>query len=451
MFKKLGFIFNSYLNKGNARSVKARKNTIFLIFIRVFTLPISFLLVPLTLGFVNSDTYGIWITLSSIVAWMSFFDIGLGNGLRNKLAESLAHNNLLLARKYISTTFAILSLISIFIFFLFLGINKFMDWSSFLNVSKDFKEPLSKVTVIIVSYFCLRFVLSIIQTILLAKQEPSKVAFQTFIEQIITLSVVFVLTKFTSGSLVNLSLALCIPPVLVLFFFNFYYFAFSFKNISPSIKSVDFKLSKSLFGVGFKFFIIQIAGIIQFQTANYIIIRNFGAGDVTVYNIAFKYFNILMLIMTIFIAPLWSAVTDAYAKNDTRWIENAEKKYRKIALILIVTGLLMLIVANSVYNTWLGKNVVKIPFNVSLHLFIFNSLLIFGSVYCNILNGLNKLSIQFKASLFSPLLFIFLNFIFLKKFNLGLYSVIFAASISNFNGYLLAPIQYFNWIRKLKK
>ena len=155
--------------------------------------------------------------------------------------------------------------------------------------------------------------------------------------------------------------------------------------------------------------------------------------------------------MTIFIAPLWSAVTDAYAKNDTRWIENAEKKYRKIALILIVTGLLMLIVANSVYNTWLGKNVVKIPFNVSLHLFIFNSLLIFGSVYCNILNGLNKLSIQFKASLFSPLLFIFLNFIFLKKFNLGLYSVIFAASISNFNGYLLAPIQYFNWIRKLKK
>lgn len=156
MFKKLGFIFNSYLNKGNARSVKARKNTIFLIFIRVFTLPISFLLVPLTLGFVNSDTYGIWITLSSIVAWMSFFDIGLGNGLRNKLAESLAHNNLLLARKYISTTFAILSLISIFIFFLFLGINKFMDWSSFLNVSKDFKEPLSKVTVIIVSYFCLR-------------------------------------------------------------------------------------------------------------------------------------------------------------------------------------------------------------------------------------------------------------------------------------------------------
>lgn len=447
VFTKLKY----YINNGDVRTIKARKNTLFLIFIRVFTLPLSFLLIPLTLGYVDSETYGIWITLSSIVAWMSFFDIGLSNGLRNKLAESLAHQDVELSRKYISTTFAILSIISTFIFILFLTVNKFVDWSSFLNVSADFKESLSRVTLIIVSYFCLRFVLSIIQTVFLAKQEPSKVAFQTLIEQVITLAVVFVLIKFSSGSLINLSLALCIPPILVLIFFNFYYFGSGFKNISPSIKFVDFTLSKSLFGVGFRFFIIQIAGIIQFQTANYIIIRNFGAGDVTVYNIAFKYFNIIMLVMTMFIAPLWSAVTDAYAKNDIQWIEKTERKYRKITLLLVLTGLVMLLLANTVYSVWLGENVVTVPFNVSLQLFIFNSLLIFGSVYCNILNGLNKLSIQFKASLFAPFLFIFLNYIFLKKLNLGLYSVILAASISNFNGYVLAPIQYFNWIRKLKK
>lgn len=446
LFQKLRYS----LNNGDVRTVKARKNTIFLILIRVLTVPISFLLIPLTLGYVDSATYGIWITISSIVAWMSFFDIGLSNGLRNKLTESLAHQDLHLSQKYISTTVAILILISAIIFVFFLLINSFVDWSKFLNVSSELKHTLHRVTIVTVSYFCLRFVLSVIQTVLLAKQEPSKVAFQTLIEQFVTIAVVFLLTKSSPGSLFTLSLALCIPPVLVLLFFNIYYFIYRFKELAPSIKKIDFNLSGSLFEVGFKFFIIQIAGIIQFQTANFIIIKNFGASEVTVYNIAFKYFNILMLIMTIFIATLWSAVTDAYAKNDLQWIENTEKKYRKIALVLIAAGFVMLLFANFIYKLWLGKNAINVPFDISLQLFIFNSLLVFGSVYCNILNGLNLLSVQFKASLFSPVLFILLNYFFLKKLNLGLYSVVIAASISNFNGYILAPLQYFKWIRKVK-
>jgi hypothetical protein len=35
--------------------------------------------------------YEIWLTLSSIVGWFSFFDVGLGHGLRNKFAPSLKY------------------------------------------------------------------------------------------------------------------------------------------------------------------------------------------------------------------------------------------------------------------------------------------------------------------------------------------------------------------------
>ena len=108
-----------YLNSGSARSIKAKKNVIQMFVIRGFSILIGFVLLPVTIGYVNSETYGIWLTISSMVAWISFFDIGIGNGLKNKLAEALAQDDYELGRKYVSTTYAILSLIFIPLMFIF--------------------------------------------------------------------------------------------------------------------------------------------------------------------------------------------------------------------------------------------------------------------------------------------------------------------------------------------
>lgn len=82
---------------------------------------LSILFVPLTLGYLKSYEYGIWITIMTFVTWINYFDIGLNNGLRNKLGFSIAHNDIIKSREYISTTYGLLSIISfvlIIIFFL---------------------------------------------------------------------------------------------------------------------------------------------------------------------------------------------------------------------------------------------------------------------------------------------------------------------------------------------
>ena len=66
---------------------------------------ISLLLIPLTIGYINSKLYGVWLTLSTIVTWISFFDIGLGNGLRNRAAEAIAHGKIKYARVLVSTSY----------------------------------------------------------------------------------------------------------------------------------------------------------------------------------------------------------------------------------------------------------------------------------------------------------------------------------------------------------
>lgn len=77
--------------------------------------------------------------------------------------------------------------------------------------------------------------------------------------------------------------------------------------------------------LGIQFFIIQAAGIIQYQLINFLIIRYYGASEVTCYNISYKYFSVLTMVWTIIITPFWAAVSDAMVKNDYTWIKMQKK------------------------------------------------------------------------------------------------------------------------------
>src|SRR5690606_7162947 len=86
--KKLHQSFDALLNSGQERSIKAKKNIAISLAIKGVSICISFIMVPLTIDYINPSRYGIWLTLSSIVGWFSFFDVGLTQGLRNKFAEA---------------------------------------------------------------------------------------------------------------------------------------------------------------------------------------------------------------------------------------------------------------------------------------------------------------------------------------------------------------------------
>lgn len=73
----------------NTRSQLMKKNIIQGAGVRGISILTSLLLVPMTIGYISSELYGIWLTLYSVIQWLSFFDIGFGNGLRNKLERLL--------------------------------------------------------------------------------------------------------------------------------------------------------------------------------------------------------------------------------------------------------------------------------------------------------------------------------------------------------------------------
>jgi O-antigen/teichoic acid export membrane protein len=438
------------LTKGHERSVVAKKNILATIFIKGLSIAISLVFVPLAINYVNPSQYGIWLTLMSIVGWFSFFDIGLTQGLRNKFAEAMAKGDDNLAQTYVSTTYVLLGLIFSGVWIIFMITNFFLDWSKILNVSDSLRSDVSILAIIIFTYFCLDFVLRIITTLITANQEPAKSSLIDVLGQLVSLIFIIILIKCTQGSLLKLGIALCISPILVLIAANFFFFRGQLKKYRPIRSKVDFSCAKGLISLGVVFFIIQIASIIQYQTSNIIIARNLGTSDVTSFNIVYKYFGVLLMINSIFLNPFWSASTEAYVKKDIQWIKNAIRKYNYLNLFLIILGLIMLLASSTIYDLWLGKGKVNIPFILSFWGFIYFNVMIFGSKYVHFLNGINALKIQFWSSVISPIVFIIIALIFIKYFKYGASAMFIASIVSNSNGLILAPIQYHQIINKNK-
>lgn len=443
--------FINFFTKGHERSIRAKKNIISSFLIKGASISVSLILLPITLNYVSPSTYGIWLTLSSVVAWFSFFDIGLTQGLRNKFAEARAKGDDSLAQIYVSTTYAILGIIFLCLWLVFIIINRFLNWSEILNVSADLQSEVSVLALVVFTYFCLHFIFKIINTILIADQKPAVASLIDLSGQVLSLSFIFILLKTTEGSLIKLGLALCVSPLLILLVANLFLFNGAYKRFKPGFSHVNFSYAKNLLNLGLIFFVIQVAGIIQFQTANIIIARNFGTIDVTSYNIVFRYFGILNMIFSIFVLPFWSASTEAFHKNDITWIRNGIKKYNYLNIVLVIVGCIMLIFSGTIYRFWLGEGKVHIDFALSFWGFLYFNVILFGSKYVSFLNGINALRIQFWASLISPFIYIVSALVLIRYFQIGVYALFVASIIANFNAFLLAPIQYYQIIIKNKK
>lgn len=438
-----------FFKKGNERSLKAKKNILYMLFIKGGNILIGLLLIPMTLGYVDSETYGLWIALSSMIAWISFFDIGINNGLKNNLAQALADKDYIRAKTYVSTTYAILTFIFIPLMLLLLCIAPLIDWCTLLNLNTSQLDGLLTSVCIIITYFCINFILNTINVVLLADQRPADASFRTFIQQLVSLIIIFILIKTTQGSLIKLCLALCASPLIVVTLFNITLFRGRYKQIRPNFQSVDFRQVPILMKLGIQFFIIQIAGIIQYQMVNFLILRYFGANEVTAYNISHKYFSILTMIWGILTTPLWVAFTDAIAKHDIQWIKNTLNKYLKVFIGFTGIGIVMLLLSDIVYQLWIGDSI-HISFEVSLWILIYTIVTMFSGIYVSFINGSGQLKVQTIACIISPIVFLIVCF-GLMHIGLGITSILIASVVCNFNGIILAPIQTFYLIKRYDK
>jgi O-antigen/teichoic acid export membrane protein len=435
----------TYFYSGSERTVKVKKNIVLLGVMKVVSILSGLLIVPLTLNFLTTTEYGVWLTLSSIVGWIVYFDVGLGNGLRNRFAEALATGNTHLARIYVSTTYFLVFLIVGCGLIIFLGINHFLDWQKILKAYSIPLPVLNLLVLFVVVSFSLRFVFSLIGTVLTADQEPGRAGMIELTINLVSLGAVYVLTKLSASSLLTFGIVLSSVVVIVPAMASIWFYSRRYRSVAPAVHLIQLKYAKPLANIGVQFFIIQITALIVFSTSSLLIANFLGPAEVTAYNIVFKYFGVVSMLFGIAVAPFWSAFTDAFHKNEFDWIKNSARKLVGIWILASAVTVLMLIVSQPVYKLWVG-NKVAVPFTLSLAMALYVTISNWNSIFASFLNGTGRIRLQLYSSIVIGMLNIPLAYVLVKYFQWGSAGVVAATSFCLFIGSIWAPIQYYKLI-----
>lgn len=376
------------------RSKKSVINILLSFGAKGITIITQLMIVPLTINYVNPTQYGIWLTLSSIIAWIGFFDLGFGNGMRNKVAEAKAKGNIELAKQYVSTTYFAIGFMVVGLLFTIEVINIFINWSSVLKVDCSYNEELRKVFAVLTAFFCLDMVVKLFKSLLQADQKPGVASWIDVCGQLISLGIIFLLTKFSEGSLLRLAIFYSGIPTLTLLVVSAIAFRFtSYRQFAPHIGSVRKNLIKDIMNVGIQFFVIYICMMVIFQVINIVISRELGPESVTEYNIAHKFFNIAYSVMVIILSPFWSAFTDAYNQNDYLWMKKAKRMLEKIWLCEVFAVAIMVLIAPWFYHIWIGDSV-TISTSLTIGMALFLLVQSIGAVYMHMINGVGKIRVQ---------------------------------------------------------
>jgi hypothetical protein len=247
---------SEFLKKYNTnRTQKANLNTILSLLFRGGSILLSFILVPLTISYIKPDVYGVWLTLSSLVGCIAMLDIGIANGLKNKLSESLAVNNYSQGKIYVSTAYIIIGMIAIGLICIYLVFYKFVNWQSVFNSPFIPENTLRDTVSIVAILFLLKFVVDIINVVSAAFQMVAVSSFLLFLSNLgVTLSF-WVLTKTTVDNIILLSICLSLIPLLISVIASLILFNTSFKCIKPSLEKVNFGSSKGILSLGWQFFV----------------------------------------------------------------------------------------------------------------------------------------------------------------------------------------------------
>jgi O-antigen/teichoic acid export membrane protein len=314
--------------------------------------------VPLTLTYLGKERYGLWMTISSIVAMLTFADFGMGNGLLNALAAADGENDRLSIQKFVSSAFYLLSGTALVIAILFGAAYPWVRWAGLFNVNSLLAQAESAPAV---AAFAACFIVNLPLGIVPRIQNGHQEGYVSNIWQALgsVLSIIGVLLAVhLKWGLPRLILAVSGGPVIATIA-NGVSIARLRPWLLPRWHYFRWTTTRILAGSGFLFFLLQVGYVMSFSADNLIAARIAGASAVPQYAVAQRVFLMVALLQSTWLAPLWPAYGEAIQRGDIAWVRRTLK--RSVVIVVLVTALfsgLLVAISRPLFKLWVGPDLV---------------------------------------------------------------------------------------------
>lgn len=375
------------------RNLRLKLQLILSFSLKSLSMILSFAIVPLSINILGTNEYGLWLTIFSFVNFFLFFDLGLGNGLKNKITLSLSNNDIDSTRSYISTGYIVFASLSIILItMLVIALNSF-NMHSMLNTSGVSDTKAKQAMLIVGITMISSFTFSFVYNISAAQQKVSfgnvgmvlnngfavlALIYLNVVKAPISISTMATITAFSLG------LSMLITNII---------FYRRNSDLIPSIRYFRMDLLKSTLKLSTGFFIVQIQVIIISFTDTIIINKYLGNLEVTRYNLVYKLFNAVIIVLSLISMPLWTVFTEAFSKRDNLWIKNIFKRFNYIILAATIVFILLGVFINPILFLWTHHNY-QIPTLLIIGMIIYHVAYAWNYNYSIFLNSISAIRVQ---------------------------------------------------------
>jgi len=404
----------------------------------------SLITVPLTLHYLGTERYGLWMVLTSIIAVMGFADLGIGNGLLNAIAEADGKDDRDLAGEYVSSAFFPLVLIAAGLL-LFGGMAyPLIPWSRVFNVaSPAVASEGAKAFAVLFAWMIVNIPLGIVTRIQFGLQRGYISQAVAACGSLVSLVGVVIAIQLKAGlpTLVFSSTAGSVVALL----WNGVLLSRSHPWLFPRMRLAKMRSASRIFKLGLLFFVLQASVAVGFNADNIVIAQVLGSGAVAAYAIPQKLFSYLTMVFGFGLSPLWPAYSEAISRGDFDWIKNTLRRSVLIAFALAgVLNLALVAAAPVVLRYWVG-NRVQAGTSLLLLLGLWGVIAAVSGALSMFINGSAGVLLQWKAGMAAVMavMNIALSIFFTRK--LGVTGVVIGSVVAQTAAILIPSYFLLRW------
>lgn len=315
---------------------------------------VNLIAIPVLVRCMGSEEYGLWVTISTMVGMLIILDVGLANSLTNLISEAYAHDEKKAASHYFATAFwVMIGIVSA------AGISTRLVWgwinwrSVFHIVDPRLQAPLSMAVAAAIAVFLCGLPVALGARVLAGYQEIHIVNNLNTVCSVVSLVFLlelavhhaalpwFVVCSTGAPVLANM---LAVVWILV---------RKPWFSLNPWL--IRRNVIRRIFHTGSQFFLIQIAGLVVFNSDNLVISHYLSPAEVTPYNMIWRITSYVIILQTLANPALWPAYSEAWARGDVPWIRKTYSRVRWITVACLVAGSAVLIpFGRTIIRIWAG-------------------------------------------------------------------------------------------------
>jgi O-antigen/teichoic acid export membrane protein len=324
---------------------------------RVLNIAVQVLSISLTVRYLGKERFGIWTTVSTAIAWLGVTNFGMGHGLITRVASLAAAGRREAALRAALSAWSLIAIVTMALLPICAAVALWVPWASVLNVKGALAARECTPTVLVSVILALVAVpLSTVGPILMGHQRTDLANGTVAIASVSGLVLLFVGTRLGWG-MPALAAVLVVPSILASVIQTV--IALRLGLLRFSRRYVSFAEAADVLKLGSKFLLLQLFGILIFETGAVIIATRFGAAEVTPYGVTSRVVMMIVTAYTVIMAPLWPAYGDAFARGDRGWARRVFLRTGRVVLVVWVVAAVCLSLAGKwIIRIWAGADAV---------------------------------------------------------------------------------------------